>query len=128
MESIACSRLAVAADPEPGHCQEERREAHRAEARDIEQQARAEPGDRTERGTAQERDGEQQDEQEVGRAAKGRPAVQHRDLHEHCDEEQYGCLQRIHQCFLCLTTGFGTRTSTDCSDDSPAYGCTWICL
>ena len=48
VRAVASRRLAVAPDPEAGEREQERREAERAEACDVEQQARPEAGDRAE--------------------------------------------------------------------------------
>src|SRR5436190_8114921 len=130
VEAVARGRLAVAPDPEASNRQEQRREPQRVEVGDVDEQARAEPGDGAEDRAAEEGDREQHDEQQVGAAAERRVTAEDGHLHEHGDEEEGRSLQGVHQrCFTCWTGfGFGTRTSTDCSDERSANGWTWICL
>jgi hypothetical protein len=132
VEAVAGRGLAVAADPEAGHGQEQRGEAQRPQVGRVDEQAGPEARRRAQHRAAQERDLEQHDEQQVGGAAEGRVGPEDRDLDEHGDEEQQGGLDGVHQrppalCGL-AAFGFGTSTSTDCSDERSTNGCTWICL
>ena len=68
--AIAPGRLAVASDPEAGEREQERREAERAEAGDVDQEAGPEAGDGAEDRALCERDGDEGDEHEVGRAPR----------------------------------------------------------
>src|SRR5262249_3885982 len=90
------------------------------ERRRVDQEARAEAGDRAEDRAAEERDREQRHEHDA-RAPELPVLRQHGELQQRRGEEDECSLEAVHY-FL------GTRTITDCSEEKSTVGLTWMFL
>ena len=93
--AVASGRLAVAADPVAGDREHERREPEGAERRCVDEQAGEEAADRAEDRAAQQRDGDERDEQDVRHAAEHVHLREDRDLEDRRDEEQHRGLEAV---------------------------------
>src|SRR4029450_2777371 len=125
VRAVASRRLAVAPDPEPGEREQERREAERAEPRDVEQQARPEAGDRAEDRALRERDRDEGDEHEVGRAAEDSDLGHDRHLEDRHEEEEDCCFRGGGDHGICGRGLWLASTSTYWSDEKSTNGITW---
>ena len=92
--AVAAGGLAVAPDPVAGQRQQQRGEPERLEGRRVDDEAREESGAGSGHGTAQQRDGDERDEQEVGRAAEDLDVREDRDLEDRGEEDEPAALTR----------------------------------
>jgi hypothetical protein len=125
MRTVAARGLPVTPDPVAGERQHERREAHRAESRGVDEESREEAADGADDAAAQQSERHERDEQQVRHCAEDMELGEDRDLCDRRHEEQDGSLDAVNQAhWFCFV---GTSTATASSAPRSAKGCTCTC-
>src|SRR5918994_229698 len=120
VRAVATRRLAVAADPVTGHGEQQRRLTEPREVRSVQEEPGREPRGGAPDRTAQERDRDERDEQEVGRAACDLDRADDRRLQHDGDEDEHRGLEDV--------GAHRTSTVTVRRFERSTYETIWICL
>ena len=119
MRPVAAGRLAIAADPVAGNRQKQRRDAERLQRRRVDDEPGAEARGRPEDRSAQERNGDEGDEHEVGRSVEDVDLREQRHLKDRGDEENRGAFRDVG-----CHRFFGINTTSELSVLKFTNGCT----
>ena len=124
MRAVAARRLAVAADPVAGDRQHERGQPELRERRGVDEQPAEETADRTEERAAQQRDGDERHEQQVGLAAEHARLREDRDLEDRRDEQEHRGLEAVDAGHRLLRSRRGRRPTSSESKLANGLTCT----
>ena len=123
--TVATRRLAVTAGPEAGEREDERRHAERPERDEVDHDAPHEAEDGARNRAAKEREGDHDDEEEIGRAARDHERRHDDDLQQRGDEDRHRCSKPCRRRHRGRPVGTSTRTAS--SAPKSTYGSTCTC-